>query len=416
MSDSLNPKRVCVAQIGARRHYAVPRALWAAGRLDRLYTDVYAGERWARLLGAVLPAPLRRGRVRRLLEREIPDVPPERIRTFPGFGLARLAHEGRAGDRGARMAYWLERNRAFCARVAAAGFGPADAVYVFNGAGLEVLRAARSTGRRAVVDQTSAPLAVEEALLEEERAAWPGWEPAVAGAGAWRALAEREEEEWGLADRIVCGSAYVADAVAARRGPSARCRVVPYGCPRPAAPAPEPKPAGSGALRVLFVGTLELRKGFPYLVKAAQRLRGPSIRFRAVGPSRLTPAADREVAGAMTCTGPVSRADVVRQYDEADVLAVPSISEGSANVSYEALARGVPVVATPNAGTVVRDGEDGLLVPIRSVDGLVDAFERLASDGALLRRLSAQALQRARTFGWGAYVERLAAAIGDGGA
>ena len=55
----------------------------------------------------------------------------------------------------------------------------------------------------------------------------------------------------------------------------------------------------------------------------------------------------------------------------------PSLHEGSAFTVFEALASGLPVVTTPNAGSVVRDGEEGYIVPIRDVPALMDRILRL---------------------------------------
>jgi glycosyltransferase involved in cell wall biosynthesis len=57
-------------------------------------------------------------------------------------------------------------------------------------------------------------------------------------------------------------------------------------------------------------------------------------------------------------------------YLSADVFALPSLSEGSALVVYEAMAAGLPVVVTPNCGAVARDGLDGYVVPIRDPEAI----------------------------------------------
>src|SRR5262245_36116238 len=78
---------IVVSQIGARRHYAVPRIFHSRGRLERLYTDICAVKGWPRLLAAaprsILPASLRR-----LAGRVPVGIPNEKIVTFEGTGLA----------------------------------------------------------------------------------------------------------------------------------------------------------------------------------------------------------------------------------------------------------------------------------------------------------------------------------------
>ena len=81
--------------------------------------------------------------------------------------------------------------------------------------------------------------------------------------------------------------------------------------------------------------------------------------------------------------------------------------EGSAFATYEALASGLPIVTTKNAGSVARDGEEGFIVPIRDVDALVDRIERLYRDKALRMTMAQAARRRATEFTWAHYRERL---------
>jgi glycosyltransferase involved in cell wall biosynthesis len=93
------------------------------------------------------------------------------------------------------------------------------------------------------------------------------------------------------------------------------------------------------------------------------------------------------------------------------VLAFPSLHEGSALVTYEALACGLPVITTPNAGSVVRDGREGLLVPIRDVGALARALQRLRDDASLCEAMRHAARARAEAHTWAASGDALAAAL-----
>jgi glycosyltransferase involved in cell wall biosynthesis len=305
---------------------------------------------------------------------------------------------------------WTEANRAFGRRVTSCRGANVDTAYVFNGAGLEVLEHARRHGWRTILEQTAAPIEFDEQLLAEERGLWPGWEYGGASPHAWRPLAEREKAEWELADEILCGSDFVVNRLAEAGGPAERTAVVPYGARgedfHPATPR-----LHLDGLHVLFVGTICLRKGIQYLMEAAQRLGTRHVQFRAVGPVRVAECAVRRLADALEMTGPVPRSEIAQQYAWADVLVLPSLSEGSANVAYEAMACGLPVITTPNAGTVVRDGCEGFVVPIRDADAIAERIEELAGDRDLLGELSQSAVARATEFTWDRYGERLIATI-----
>jgi glycosyltransferase involved in cell wall biosynthesis len=98
-----------------------------------------------------------------------------------------------------------------------------------------------------------------------------------------------------------------------------------------------------------------------------------------------------ETADQVIFTGPVS--GVGPYYRMADVLVLPSHSEGSPNVLLEGMAAGVPVVATAVGGVpeIVRPGESALLVRPHDPRGLADAIRLLLTDADLARRLAANA-------------------------
>jgi glycosyltransferase involved in cell wall biosynthesis len=102
---------------------------------------------------------------------------------------------------------------------------------------------------------------------------------------------------------------------------------------------------------------------------------------------------------------------MAQHYAWADVFLLPSICEGSATACYEALAAGVPVITTENAGSVVRDGIDGFIVPIRDAGAIVERLEMLHRDRELLESMARGALQRASEFTVEKYGDRLIAAL-----
>jgi glycosyltransferase involved in cell wall biosynthesis len=103
----------------------------------------------------------------------------------------------------------------------------------------------------------------------------------------------------------------------------------------------------------------------------------------------------------------------VKVFQSADVFAFPTIEEGSALVTYEALACGLPVITTPNAGSIVRDGEDGFLIPIRDVGYLVEKLKLLRQDHQLRKIMSHSARQRTKKFTWDKHGEILSKRLGE---
>lgn len=405
MSAVAKPSKWLCCQLGARMHYAIPRLLHASGRLDRFYTDIYAGIGGGLHLLSILPEKYRPGGIRRLLGRAALDIPGSRIRSYPLLGLAYYLRRKLAGDLEAmdRAHFWA--GKTFGEMVVRGGFREADAVYAFNTAGLEVLTAARRSGLFTVLEQTIVPRTLEEKLLADSQARYPGWEaPRLPGAASASALAQREREEWAQADLILCGSEFVREGIRQCGGPVERCRVVPYGVD--ARFTPRPRRRTGGPLRVLTVGVAGLRKGAGCAMEVAKALHGVA-EFRWVGAVGLLQPAREEMAHHIELTGVVARKDILSHYDWADVFFLPSICEGSATATYEALACGLPVVTTPNAGSTIHDGVEGFILPIYDVPGMIDRLRQLQEDPSLLERQSAAALLHAREFSLEVYQKRL---------
>lgn len=396
-----------VAQIGARRHYAVPRALASTGQLAFLYTDICAASGWPIALSMV-PKRFQPHRLRKLLERKPEGIPASNVRSFPAFGLHYGARLRWAKNDAARYATFLWGARRFNELVVKAGFGDAQCAYTFNSAGLEILRTARNRGLFTVLDQTIAPHDLMWKLEDEEHVRFPDWED-LPETNPYRAdYTARNHEEWTLTKRIICGSDFVRDAVVACAGPAARCRVVPYGYDPDWTPVVRTN--HGGPLRVLFAGAVGLRKGAPYVLAAAKRMKGQA-EFRLVGPVQVRKHAVQLLAAGTDLRGAVSRSELRSHYQWADVFLFPSLCEGSATVTYEALAAGLPVICTPNTGSVVRDGQDGYIIPIRDSEAIVERLERLAADIDLRKTMGESAMRRAAEFSVAKYGESLKRAL-----
>lgn len=162
---------------------------------------------------------------------------------------------------------------------------------------------------------------------------------------------------------------------------------------------------------VLFVGALGGHKGFPQLAQAWASLPGPRPPLVAIGhrwhdtPARLPPG--------ITVLEDWPNDAVRAAWRRAMAGVIPSTwAEPFGIVALEAMAAGVPVVASRTGGLaeVVRDGETGLLVPPRDVEGLAAALVRLIGDPALRERLGQGARARMAAYRAGAVVPRIEAA------
>jgi phosphatidylinositol alpha-mannosyltransferase len=164
-----------------------------------------------------------------------------------------------------------------------------------------------------------------------------------------------------------------------------------------------------GTLNIFFLGRFEPRKGVMYALKAYRQLRKRGYNCRLLiagaGPQEREVRryiATRRLTG-VELLGRISEADKIRYFATADIYVSPATGQESMGVVLlEALASGTPIVCSDIHGyrSVVRRGEQGLLVPPRDVNALADGLAQLLSDTEMRQRMSESARQRAVQFGW----------------
>lgn len=160
---------------------------------------------------------------------------------------------------------------------------------------------------------------------------------------------------------------------------------------------------------VLYVGNSDDRnKGARYLVEALALLNGRrdlhlTVVDRPIAWAVPSLARELGIEDRVTVTGRVSRDELVRLYNEAEVFVSPSLYEGFGLPAAEAMACGAPIIAT-TAGAfpeVVEDDVSGLLVPPGDAQALADAIDRVLGDGLLQRRLGREGRRRiVEHFSW----------------
>jgi Glycosyl transferases group 1 len=397
-----------VAQVGARRGYAVPAILEKAGMLERFYTDITGDIGLGAVVSAAAILPLVGKSARRLGARHLPFNIRAKTTTFPGISLVHaLRGAMMAGDPAAACREDVRFSNALGMAMMQCGFGSATHMYSMLGECGPLFAEGKRRGLT-TVSEIYVPLSTER-ILTEERKKFPGWEFKVPDYAAVCRGFEVEHRLSMDADLAICPSKWVRDDLVQNFGlPGERAAVVPYGVNSELFSVRNEPVRG----RILFAGTAELRKGIHYLAMAAEKLVGRRKRyeFRVAGDVERS-LANREQCRHLTFLGRVPRAEIAGEFTAADLLVLPSLAEGSAEATYEALACGVPVVATPEAGSVVRDDIDGRIVPSRDPEALANAIAEIVEDRQKRERMSRAARDRAHDYTWERYGERLLAVL-----
>ncbi len=174
-------------------------------------------------------------------------------------------------------------------------------------------------------------------------------------------------------------------------------------------------------IRLLFIGFPRPEKGLQYLIEALPLLKTPqpcellivgaAEQFQAYRAELERRAAQRGVAERIQWQGYVSYGpQMFAHLRSADILVLPTLSEGTPRVLVEARANSLPLVATNVGGipTSVTDGHDGLLVPPKDPAALATAVTRIIADGELRRTLIRNGLATARRLTVDRFVELVA--------
>jgi glycosyltransferase involved in cell wall biosynthesis len=400
---------------------AALRAFVSAGCLHRFYTTIAmpppASMKW-------LPA-----RVRAQAARRSFDVPPAQIRTYGAREWARLAATALGRSRLTVKGAWASVDAVYSgldhhvaqefARLAV----PPDVrvVYAYEDAAERTFLAARARGTACVYELPIAHWQTTQRLLREEAARLPEWRCTLGGIDDPLPKLQRKSRELDLADVVVVPSRFVLESLPEHVRSGKPCVIAPFGSPPPE-PREEDAPhfARERRLRVLFAGSMTQRKGLADLFAAMRMLGGRRVELVVMGSPVAPLAFYRNQYPAVIHERPRPHSEVLRLMRSCDVLALPAIVEGRALVQQEALACGLPLIVTSNAGAddLIEEGNTGFIVPIRSPEAIADRIAWIDDRRDRLPEMRRHAQRKAAETSWRQYEARLieavaAAGIGD---
>jgi len=396
MSPVATPVRWLCCHLGAREHYAVPRALYRRGKLGFMVTDawtrpgspfVHLPGRWSRRLAERYHTELETADVRDLTLSLLKVEVEWRMQRLSGWDLAMARNE------------WFQRGAAEVLAAHRAAASEKVVVFAHSYSARGIFQIAKARGWTTVLGQID-PGEEHFAIVNRLSAYAPQYGPAPSAPPIL--YFERWREECALADHIVVNSQWSREAVIRAGIPADRLHVVPL--------VYEPATEGPGAarsypaqfsaerpLRLLFVGSASVVKGVPALIEAMKLLAGLPVVLRLVGETGMTVPDDFRAHHAIEWVGPVPRSEITHYYETSDVLVFPSHSDGFGMAQIEAQGHGLPIIASRHCGSVVRDGENGLLLPEVTPHAIAAAVRALVAEPARLGRFSAQARPAAGT-------------------
>ena len=281
-----------------------------------------------------------------------------------------------------------------------------DLLMALDGGYLKTYERALDLGMKIVCDRGSSHPVAQEQLLIEEYARFGIPYHTVSKRGTTRQLAEYE-----LADLITVPSSFALRSFVDQGISPMKIRQVPYGVDLSLF---RPLPKEDKVFRVLFVGTKTLRKGLLYLLEALASLKLSNFELVLIGSE-----ADRQMkdlmgqyASSFRDLGFVHRTKLAYHYSQGSVLVMPSIEEGLSLVQAQAMACGLPIIATTNTGAedLFTNGVEGFVVPIRDQQAIREKVLYLYENNDIREQMGQAALHRVQFLGgWDDYGAKMVA-------
>jgi glycosyltransferase involved in cell wall biosynthesis len=383
----------------ARHHaYETAVALQSAGWLKRFYTSFYDKKNPAfkhRLLLAIMPKSLAKKMSNRCRE----ELDESKITSFyfPEL-LERTPLKNIAG------AYNMMnlKGEIYDRRVATQNL-ECDIFHGFEGAVLHSMRKAKQQGAITILDYPIFHYATIREVLIDEYKSLNLDIPKFFIKKDVNIL--RKEKEIGEADYIFVPTESIASDFIRYGKEKEKVKCINYGFDPNRFFVGQKK---DNIFRILFVGIIGVRKGVHYLLEAVKQLNLKNIEVLLISPvEEEFKSILGRYEGLFKHIHSLPNESLTQVYQNSSIFVFPSLVEGSAYVTYEAMASGLPIIASENAGSVARDGKDGFVVPIQNVEILKEKILFLYEDEEMRRKMGESAAEYVKRFSWMNYRENL---------
>jgi len=280
----------------------------------------------------------------------------------------------------------------------------ADLFVGWSGASLEAIPVARARGMKVIIERGSTHIEDQTKTLSRVFAA-----QGLKFNDTSKIMIERELAEYDAADAICVPSNFAAETFIARGVPGEKLIVNAYGVDLSKF-EPSPMPQTATKPRIVFVGRVGLRKGVAELLEAFSTL-SDRAELHLIGPVELSvrEILARHAGESVIVRGALPMTALPAEYTRSDIFCLPSWEEGFPLVLLQAMASGLPIVASVATGAadIVTDNAEGFVVPTGDVMRLADALGTLIDDEAGRRRMGKAARTRvAEGWDWQSYADR----------
>jgi glycosyltransferase involved in cell wall biosynthesis len=338
----------------------------------------------------------------RVANRRLDGVSRQKLRTQPLVEL-RALRRLRAGHDNQNVMF--ERNAAFQDAIPEQELTNSDSVIGFDTSSWLLGERAARLGRPFFLDQSIGHPLSYQALLPTLLQQFPEWSEDAPPRSSELLLAEAVEHR--DACRIIAASSFTRRTLIEHGVPDHKIATNPYGVDLERF-SPARRPELSRPFRFLFLGSIGLRKGVPLLLQAWSSLAASDAELWLAGPLKNRYAQLIPPLRGLRLIDKVAHRQLPDLLRQCDVLVLPSYFEGFGLVLLEALAAGLPIIATDAtaAPDLITNGVEGHIIPVGDVEELRGALQRFITCPSDLAHMSLAARRCAERYSWDAYGDR----------
>ena len=280
---------------------------------------------------------------------------------------------------------------------------PSDIFVGWSSFSLYSLRKAKQLGALTILERGNSHIVEQQKILKEEYSQF-----GIKGELAHSKIIEKELKEYEETDYIAVPSFFVKKTFLEKGFSEKKIIHIPFGVDLKSF---KQIPKSDGAFRIIFSGTICLRKGVHYLLQAFSELNLPNSELLLMGAltDEIKPFL-KKYKGSFNCIGHKQQSELYKYYSQGSVFVMPSIEEGLARVLPQAMSCGLPIIATPNTGSedIIRDNIDGFIIPIRNTEKLKEKILYLYENPEICKTMGQSAKERVSNgFTWDDYGDKM---------